>query len=364
MTGVIGPGGTIGILGGGQLGRMLAMAAARLGLRTHIFAPKGDNPAFEVAHAHTEAAYDDLSALDAFAADVDVVTYEFENVPVETARHLAERVPVRPEPRGLEVAQDRLIEKSFVQELGLATPKFAPVDDAAKLGSALAKVGMPALLKTRRLGYDGKGQAILYPGDSAFDAWERLGRVPCILEAFVTFSCEISVIAARGMDGAFVAYDIPRNVHEGGILRRSTVPAGISDAVQRRAVEMARTIAEGLDYVGVLAVEMFVAEVGNGEEALLINEIAPRVHNSGHWTEAACAISQFEQHIRAICGWPLGNPARHSDCVMENILGNEVEHWRAIAGEENAVLHLYGKREAREGRKMGHVTRLKPLSHD
>ncbi len=360
MAGEIAPGATIGILGGGQLGRMLAMAAARLGLRTHVFAPKGDNPAFEVAHAHTEAAYEDLRALDAFADAVDVVTYEFENVPVETVRHLASQLPVHPEPRALEIAQDRLIEKGFMQALGIDTPRFASVDDAAKLGSALAKVGMPALLKTRRLGYDGKGQVILYPGDSAFDAWERLGRVPCILEAFVTFTCEISVIAARGSDGRFVAYDIPRNVHENGILRRSEVPAAISEKLRKHAIDMVRTIAEELNYVGVLAVEMFVTENDGG--GLLVNEMAPRVHNSGHWTEAACAISQFEQHIRAICGWPLGSAARHSDCVMENILGGEIDEWRVLASEENAVLHLYGKKDARPGRKMGHVTRLKPLS--
>ena len=358
MTAVA-PGGTVGILGGGQLGRMLAMAAARLGLKVHIYAPEGDNPAFDVAHAHTCAPYEDAERLTAFADAVDVITYEFENIPAEAVARLEALRPLKPSRKALETTQDRWTEKSFVAGLGLPVAPFANVESAADAAVAAGITGMPAVLKTRRFGYDGKGQAMVRSGAEVLSAWETLGEVPCILEGFVDFACEVSVIAARNAEGAFAAFDVPLNVHENHILRTSTVPSGLREETQRQAMEMTRRIADALDYEGVLAVEFFVVRSG-AEERLLINEIAPRVHNSGHWTEAACAVSQFEQHIRAVCGWPLGDPARHGDCVMTNILGDEVERWRTLAAEPGTVLHLYGKRQARPGRKMGHFTRLSP----
>jgi 5-(carboxyamino)imidazole ribonucleotide synthase len=361
---ILGPGHTVGILGGGQLGRMLAMAAARLGLRVHVYSPPGDNPAFDVAHAHTAAPWDDEDALARFAAAVDVVTYEFENVPLATAAFLVARVPVRPGVKALEVAQDRLNEKRFASSQGIETAPFAEVDNEADLNAAIARVGLPAILKTRRLGYDGKGQALLKPGGDAASAWRRLGQVPCILEGFVAFSFEVSVIAARGLDGRVEVFDLPLNVHENGILRRSRVPAPVSEATAGAARALAGRLLAALDYVGVLAVELFAVSTesgrNDGEMRLLFNEMAPRVHNSGHWTEAACTVSQFEQHIRAICGWPLARPRRLADCEMENLLGDEVRAWRELAAEPDTVVHIYGKAEARPGRKMGHVTRLKP----
>ncbi len=356
----IAPGGVVGILGGGQLGRMLAMAAARLGLKAHIYAPPGDNPAFDVACAHTCAPYEDEQALAAFADSVDVVTYEFENIPASCVALIEARKPLRPSRRALETTQDRWTEKSFIRSLGIATAPFANVETAADAAVAAGTCGLPAVLKTRRLGYDGKGQATVRSGGEVLSAWEALGEVPCILEGFVDFACEISVVAARAADGAFAAYDPPLNVHENHILRTSTVPAPLSGRARAQAVEMARAIAEGLDYEGVLAVEFFVVRSGAGGEELLVNEIAPRVHNSGHWTEAACAVSQFEQHIRAICGWPLGDARRHSGCTMTNILGEEVEDWPALAARPRTMMHLYGKAEARPGRKMGHFTQLQP----
>ena len=362
-TAALPPGDVIGILGGGQLGRMLALAAARLGLRTHVYAPEGDNPAFDVAHAHTVAAWDDEAALVAFADSVNVITYEFENVPLETAAFLAARRPVRPGPRSLEVAQDRWNEKRFAADLSIPTPPFANIETVDDLAAAAARVPLPAVLKTRRFGYDGKGQIMLRPGDDLAAAWERLGRAPCLLEGFVDFACEVSALVARGMDGAMVAFDVPRNEHENHILRRSHVPSGVAPETERAAQDIARNLAEALDYVGVLAVELFVVRDANGAETLVFNEMAPRVHNSGHWTEAACVVSQFEAHVRAIAGWPLPPPMRHHDCVMTNILGAEAHDWARLAAEERAVLHLYGKRAAQPGRKMGHITRLlRPVS--
>jgi len=351
------PGAVIGILGGGQLGRMLALAAARLGLRCHIYAPPGDNPAFEVAHRATQAAYEDSAALAAFARSVAVATYEFENVPVAAARSVAALAPLAPAATVLEVTQDRLLEKSFVRDRGLGVPAFLPVSSVGELEAALDQIGRPAVLKSRRMGYDGKGQAVIGPDDDAGQAFVSIGGVPAIVEAFVPFIAEISVIAARGRDGALAAYDVPENHHRGGILRRSVVPAPISAATADAAKAMARHLMAELDYVGVMAIEMFLVE-GHGGELLLVNEIAPRVHNSGHWTMDACTVSQFEQHIRAIAGWPLGDPVRHSDAVMENLIGEEVERWPALAVEARLALHLYGKSEIRPGRKMGHFTRL------
>ncbi len=348
------PGSRIGILGGGQLGRMLAMAAARLGMHTHIYEPGADAPAGQVADALTGAGYDDAGALAAFARAVDVVTYEFENVPLAAIDVVAPLVPVRPGRRALEVAQDRAAEKSFLNGLGLATAPWTAVDGPDDLAAALAVQGAPAILKTRRLGYDGKGQVRLDPGASAGEAWVAVGAAPSVLEGFVDFEREISVIAARGLDGAVAAFDPGENRHADGILRRTTVPAQVSPAQAQDAVLIAGRILNALDYVGVLGVEMFVTADG-----LVVNEIAPRVHNSGHWTEAACLVDQFEQHVRAICGWPLGDGGRHSDAEMHNLLGEEVATAPDLAG---ARVHLYGKAEARPGRKMGHFTRLAPRS--
>jgi 5-(carboxyamino)imidazole ribonucleotide synthase len=354
------PGSTIGILGSGQLGRMLAMAAARLGLRTHVYCADS-GPAFDVATRTTKAAFDDTAALSVFAATVDAVTFEFENVAVDTARHLAGRVAVRPSAKALEVAQDRLTEKEFIAGLGIPVAPFRAVDGPAELAAALASLAGPAILKSRRLGYDGKGQAPVSPGEDAAAAWAKMGGKPAVLEKRIPFTLELSTLVVRGQDGASAFYDCPRNTHEGGILRRSVVPSGLPPADLTRARDIAGTIAGALDYIGVLAVEMFYlgADAPEGER-LMVNEIAPRVHNSGHWTIEACPISQFENHIRAVAGWPLGSTARHSDAEMVNLIGREALDWQRLAAEPGASLHLYGKREARAGRKMGHVTRLLP----
>jgi 5-(carboxyamino)imidazole ribonucleotide synthase len=349
------PGSTIGILGGGQLGRMLALAAGRLGLKCHIFAPEGDNPAFQVAAAHTVARYDDEAALAAFARSVGVVTYEFENVPAATATFLDRLVPLAPNAKALEISQDRLTEKTFISSIAAVAP-FASVESAADLGAAIAKTGSLGVLKTRRLGYDGKGQTRFAAGDEPEAAFAMIGRAPAILEGFVSFEREISVIAARSWSGDIAVYDVPENQHESHILRHSIVPAKISKSTAQAARDIASRIVAALDYVGVIGVEMFVTRV----EELLVNEIAPRVHNSGHWTMDACAVSQFEQHIRAVAGWPLGATQRHSDAEMRNLIGHDADDWRALAADADSCLHLYGKREARAGRKMGHVTRLRP----
>ena len=343
----------IGILGGGQLGRMLSVAAARLGLRAHIYDPAPDAPAGDVAHAVTTAAWDDAPALRRFAAAVDVITYEFENIPAATLDLLAGLRPVRPGLRALQVSQDRLDEKRFLRGLGLRTAPFAAVDDAAGMDAALAETGLPAILKTRRLGYDGKGQARLAARADAAAAWGAMAGAPAILEGHVAFTHEVSVIAARGLSGAVQVYDPGENVHENGILRRTTVPATLSDAQRTDAALIAGRVLNALDYVGVLGVELFVTDAG-----LVVNEIAPRVHNSGHWTQQGCAVDQFEQHIRAVAGWPLGDPRRHADVRMENLIGDDIAQVPDIATEPGAALHLYGKAAARPGRKMGHVNRI------
>jgi 5-(carboxyamino)imidazole ribonucleotide synthase len=350
------PGATIGILGGGQLGRMLALAGARLGFKAHIYSEEPDAPAFQVANAYTHGRYDDERELEAFAAVCDAITFEFENVPEATVRFLSGRAKVAPSPRALAIAQDRFLEKAFIAELGLKTAPFRNVANAQDALLAWRALGGPCVLKTRRLGYDGKGQEKVTGEEDAARAFVKFGAVPAILEKFIDFSFEASVVAARGRDGEFAAYDPPLNEHEHHILRRSTVPAPLSEAQIGEAAAIARRIAEALDYVGVLGVELFVPREGT----LIVNEIAPRVHNSGHWTIEACVTSQFEQHIRAVAGWPLGSPARHSDAAMENIIGAEAADWLNLAAKP-AGLHLYGKGEARAGRKMGHVTRLSPL---
>jgi 5-(carboxyamino)imidazole ribonucleotide synthase len=359
MSGVrVLPGGTLGILGGGQLGRMLALAAAELGIRCHVYCPDEASPAFQVAARFTCAPYEDAQALDAFAGSVDAITYEFENIPSATASILSAARPVLPAVRALETTADRLTEKSFVRSLGIGTAEFRAVDGDADLASAVAALGRPSVLKTRRFGYDGKGQTIIRPDDDLAEALARMGGQPAILEAFVPFVAEVSVVAARGSDGAVLTYDLVENEHRDHILDRSIVPSRMPAPVADQARAVAARIIAALDYVGVLAMEMFVTE----DHAVLVNEIAPRVHNSGHWTQDACLVSQFENHVRAVCGWPLGSTERHSDAEMTNLIGDAVDGWRALAAEPNASVHLYGKREARPGRKMGHVTRIFPRS--
>ncbi len=349
-------GSTIGIIGGGQLGRMLAMAAARLGYRTVVLEPQPDCPAAQVANRQITAAYDDTAALAELAAVSAVITYEFENVPVMAASARAVTVPVYPPPRALEVAQDRVAEKKFLNGIGIPTADFCPVDNDDELTAALKKFDGSGILKTRRMGYDGKGQRVFRNMETGGFAGtcEAMGNVPLILESFVAFEREISVIAARGMDGSLATYDPAENVHRSGILHSSTLPARIGSETAAAAQAAAAEILAAVDYVGVIGIEFFVLADG----ALLANEIAPRVHNSGHWTEAACIVSQFEQHIRAVAGLPLGNPGRHFDCVMENLIGDDILRVPALLAEPDLMLHLYGKAEARPGRKMGHFTRM------
>jgi 5-(carboxyamino)imidazole ribonucleotide synthase len=356
MPAMLVPGATIGILGGGQLGRMMALAAARLGYRCHIFTDRADSPAAQVSNRATVADFRDERALDDFAAAIDVATIEFENIPSASVRRVAARTPVSPRPEILEIAQDRLREKDFLRSIGIATAEYRAVPDAAALGRALREFGAAAVLKTVRMGYDGKGQVTLRPDADPEEAWRRIGGALGILERFVDFACEVSVIVARGGDGASTLYPPVENRHVAHILDTTIAPADISAELAGRAEAMARHIAERLDLVGLLAVEMFVTRSGE----LLVNELAPRPHNSGHWTIDACVTSQFEQLVRAICGLPLGSVARHSDAVMKNLLGDEVKNWREALADPLAKLHLYGKSEVRPGRKMGHVTRLVP----
>ncbi|MEO1265048.1 MAG: 5-(carboxyamino)imidazole ribonucleotide synthase [Pseudomonadota bacterium] len=355
------PGSTIAILGGGQLGRMLAGAAARLGFRCHVYSDAAEAPATEVATLSVRGAYDDLAALDRFAAHADVLTYEFENVPVAAAEHLAKSLPLRPGVKPLAVAQDRLTEKTFLESIGLPVAPFAAIDSAADLKAALSAFTSAAILKTRRLGYDGKGQINVQPSSDAAAAFATIEELPAVLEQRIAFDCEISVIAVRGLDGEVRTYDCPRNTHAGGILRVSQVPSRVDQAVTDAAKRMAGRVAEALDYVGVLAVEFFVLPVAGGRAAdarLIINEIAPRVHNSGHWTMDGCLVCQFENHIRAIAGWPLGPTERRADVEMVNLIGDDFHAWPKWAATADAAVHLYGKRDARPGRKMGHVNRL------
>lgn len=349
------PNSTIGILGGGQLGRMLALAAGELGFKCHIFAPEADSPAFQVSAAQTVAGYGDFAALEDFAKSVDVVTYEFENVPGDTAAFLESRVALAPGSAALKTAQDRVDEKIFIAGLGIPVAPFAAANSEADLEEAIARIGRPSVLKTRRFGYDGKGQTRISEKTSAAAAWAEIGKAPAILEGFISFDKEISVIAARGWEGAIAVYDVPENSHENHILKTSTVPADIAGETADAARGLASTIIGALDYVGVMGIEMFVSGT-----TLIVNEIAPRVHNSGHWTQDACVVSQFEQHIRAICGWPLGSPARHSNVVMHNILGSESAKWAEYGASAHTGVHFYGKAEARRGRKMGHINVLTP----
>jgi 5-(carboxyamino)imidazole ribonucleotide synthase len=353
------PGSVIGILGGGQLGRMLSLASARLGLKTHIYSDEPDVPAFDVSAFSTVGSFADEAALREFAASVDVVTCEFENVPARALEIAGKKAPVHPPAKAFAVAQDRLVEKDFMRGLGIQVADYADVHDEQSLRDALAHVQLPAILKTRRFGYDGKGQALVRNEAEALAALTELRGQAALVERLVAFEREISVLVVRGEDGTHKFYDPVENVHQNGILAISRAPARISADCAEEARAIAGKVAEALGHVGVLCVEMFQREEA---PRLLVNEIAPRVHNSGHWTIDACLVSQFENHIRAIAGWPLGGTERHSDAVMTNLIGADVERWRELAAEEGVAVHLYGKAEARPGRKMGHTTRLLPKS--
>jgi len=354
--GPIKPGSTIGIVGGGQLGRMTAVAAAELGYRVHVFTPDTNSPTEQVCNQATIAAYDDQDAIEAFGQAVDVVTFEFENVPAETVRHLEALVPVRPSWECLAICQDRIREKGFCNALGIETAPWKEVANAMELSVAMAEIGTPSILKTTRLGYDGKGQVRIQDGTDPEHAWAELGGGPAILEGFVQFDLEVSVITARRPNGAMASFDVVENRHKDGILDVTIAPAAISETLAAKAVEIGQKLTEAMDLVGLLAVELFVTQDGH----LLVNEMAPRPHNSGHWTQDGCKTSQFEQFVRAVTGLPLGTPQRHSDTVMKNLLGNDVLLWEQQLSDPDNKLHLYGKAEPRAGRKMGHINRLYP----
>ncbi|MEM6310135.1 MAG: 5-(carboxyamino)imidazole ribonucleotide synthase [Pseudomonadota bacterium] len=346
-------GATIGILGGGQLGRMLSVAASRLGYMSHIFEPGAKPPAGQVAHQVTTAAYEDTAAVQAFAASVDVITYEFENVPTSALDLLGDLRPIRPGREALRVSQDRLVEKDFLKDLALNTAPYCDITDLNSLQTALSAMGAPAILKTRRFGYDGKGQVRLSSPADAEQALADMKGAPAILEGFVSFSHEVSVIAARALDGSVACFDPGQNVHKDGILHTTTVPAHLSATQSTDAILLAGKILNALDYVGVIGVELFVTPQG-----LIVNEIAPRVHNSGHWTQQGCAIDQFEQHIRAITGLPLGDGTRFADVEMLNLIGDDIGDIADLTKPAHSALHLYGKAEAKPGRKMGHINRI------
>jgi len=354
MTEPLQTGATIGLLGGGQLGRMLSAAASRLGFKTCIFQPGGDCPASHVANYHFQKPYDDAAALKAFAAPVDATTYEFENVPASALDLLENGAPIRPNRLALSTSQNRMREKTFLEGLGLTVAPYAEVTSADMLREAVEKIGMPSILKTQELGYDGKGQLRPDKGDTDYERiFQEMGRAPCVLEGFVDFTHEVSVIGARSVDGQVACFDPGENVHRNGILHTTTVPANLTASQRTDAVLLTGRILNALDYVGVLGVELFVTPQG-----LIVNEIAPRVHNSGHWTQNGCVIDQFEQHIRAVAGWPLGDGSRHDDVMMENLIGDDMDKVSALAADPQVALHLYGKAEVKQGRKMGHVNKI------
>ncbi|WP_309627936.1 5-(carboxyamino)imidazole ribonucleotide synthase [Brevundimonas sp.] len=352
------PGSTIGILGGGQLGRMLSQAASRLGFDVVILDPEENSPAGRVSRGQIVAAYDDPTALSVFGRVCDVVTFEFENVPAASVELLAEAgALVAPGPTALAVAQDRIDEKTFLNAVGATTVAFAAVDRADDITANLDQVGLPCLLKTRRDGYDGKGQVWIRDAADVPEAWAAIGGRPAILEARAAFTRELSIIAARGRDGSVAVYPLGENHHAGGVLRTTHAPARVDAKTLKRAKAIATAVLEGLAYVGVVGIELF--DLGNGK--LLVNEIAPRVHNTGHWTQDGCVCDQFEQHIRAVAGWPLGPTTAHARVEMTNLLGDEIEQWSNLAARPDQRLHLYGKSEARPGRKMAHVNRVTSL---
>ncbi len=357
MTDPLKTGATIGILGGGQLGRMLSVAAARLGFRTHIFEPGATPPAADVAHSITTASYDNVEALAAFAKACDVVTFEFENIPTDALDVIEGITPIHPNREALRTSQDRLIEKNFLQGLGLKVAPFADIASADDLDAALKTIGAPSILKTRRFGYDGKGQSRLRSADDAASAFADMAGSPAILEGFVKFTAEVSVIGARSAAGEVACYDPGENVHRDGILHTTTVPAHLSASQRMDAVLLTANILNSLNYVGVMGVELFVTPQG-----FIVNEIAPRVHNSGHWTQNGCSVDQFEQHIRAVAGWPLGDGSRYADVVMENLIGDDMDRVPELAKQRDTALHLYGKSEVKPGRKMGHFNTIRKPS--
>ena len=347
-------GSTIGILGGGQLGQMLSMAAARLGFKTHIFEPSENPPASNVASKFTRAEYDDYDALKQFASSVDVVTYEFENIPTAALDIIETQSEIFPNREALKISQDRLIEKEFINKLGFKTASFCEVNSIEELIHAINQIGAPSILKTRRFGYDGKGQIKVQPSSKPEEIWKNLGEKALILEGFINFSSEFSVIGSRSKDGQISCFDPGENVHKDGILRTTTVPAHLTNQQKTEAVLITAKILETLKYVGVIGIEFFLEK-----NSLVINEFAPRVHNSGHWTQNGCTVDQFEQHIRAITGWKLGNAERHSDVIMENLIGDEIYKTNQLVEDGSIALHLYGKADVNPGRKMGHFNRIK-----
>ena len=347
-------GSTIGILGGGQLGQMLSMAAARLGFKTHIFEPSENPPASNVASKFTRAEYDDYDALKQFASSVDVVTYEFENIPTAALDIIETQSEIFPNREALKISQDRLIEKEFINKLGFKTASFCEVNSLEELIQGINQIGAPSILKTRRFGYDGKGQVKVQPSSKPEEIWKNLGEKALILEGFINFSSEFSVIGSRSKDGQISCFDPGENVHKDGILRTTTVPAHLTNQQKTEAVLITAKILETLKYVGVIGIEFFLEK-----NSLVINEFAPRVHNSGHWTQNGCTVDQFEQHIRAITGWKLGNAERHSDVIMENLIGDEIYKTNQLVEDGSIALHLYGKADVNPGRKMGHFNRIK-----
>jgi 5-(carboxyamino)imidazole ribonucleotide synthase len=347
-------GSTIGILGGGQLGQMLSMAASRLGFKTHIFEPSENPPASNVASKFTRAEYDDYDALKQFASSVDVVTYEFENIPTAALDIIETQSEIFPNREALKISQDRLIEKEFINKLGFKTASFCEVNSIEELIHAINEIGAPSILKTRRFGYDGKGQVKVQPSSKPEEIWKNLGEKALILEGFINFSSEFSVIGSRSKDGQISCFDPGENVHKDGILRTTTVPAHLTNQQKTEAVLITAKILETLKYVGVIGIEFFLEK-----NSLVINEFAPRVHNSGHWTQNGCTVDQFEQHIRAITGWKLGNAERHSDVIMENLIGDEIYKTNQLVEDGSIALHLYGKADVNPGRKMGHFNRIK-----
>jgi 5-(carboxyamino)imidazole ribonucleotide synthase len=345
---------TIGILGGGQLGRMMAMAAAEMGYHAHIYSPEKESPASEVARYNTIGEYNDIKKLVRFAESVDVVTYEFENIPASPVAAIAKIAHVFPSPQILATSQHRVLEKQALNNMGIATAPFVPVSSQEELKAAVKKLGLPSVLKTARMGYDGKGQVILRKESDVKNAIEKLASNELILEGFVDFTMEISVIVARDAKGNIECYCPVQNTHKHHILHETIAPAPISKKLATKAETVAKKIAQELDLIGLLAIEMFVTS----DDKILVNEIAPRPHNSGHWTIDAAITSQFEQVIRAVCGLPLGNPARLCDARMLNLIGDDIDNWKKFSAMPNAKLHLYGKKETKSGRKMGHVTFL------
>jgi 5-(carboxyamino)imidazole ribonucleotide synthase len=357
------PGSTLGILGGGQLGRMLSQAASRLGFDVVILDPQPDCPAARVSRAQITAPYDDPDALQALGRLCDVVTFEFENVPAASVETLAEAgALVAPGPTALAVGQDRVDEKTYLNAVDAPTVAFAAVTTLDDLTNAIERLGLPALLKTRREGYDGKGQVWIRDAAEAEAAFDAIGRRPAVLEAAAVFQRELSIIAARSHDGAVAVYPLGENVHKNGVLKTTIAPAAVDPATQARAEAIAAAVLDGLDYIGVMGIELFdMGADSEGKPELLVNEVAPRVHNTGHWTQDGCVCDQFEQHVRAVMGWPLGSTRAHARVEMTNLLGHEVERWPRLVGSPDVRVHLYGKTPARPGRKMGHTNRVGPL---